>query len=632
MNAAQTLTYAAQVLKVARYKTAENLGLDNFPQYAQFVAAVARDLTPGQKAKLPQLKEWAQSFRKLYDHFDQIVKADPMVLYTPKHKVAYEFHSSPASIRYFRGGNRTSKTQSGYAEHYFYLTNSHQWRRAPVGDTFIVGLEYTKYAPNVFERKMLTGEAGNPLSPMFPEGGKWFNHYDDRKRILTIGCEDCAETGKAAQCRHTRRTVTLFSDEGGWEVLQGAVYALAHFDEHVDEGFFEEAKMRLSSLAEQGSSLIITGTPLFGEVAWENRLVAAVATGDPGNNRQFPKDPESPPLVSLHQISMFDAGIVSKRIVEREMQTMDEFAIKCRIYGEPAPNTRNPVFDRFVLAEMRKRCRDPEYVTITPTLELEKVAGPEHLLVTPLPDVERPWTGSRIWERPQAGGQYIAAVDSARGLAGRDASCCSIIKLTNVGMKLKLTLVAQYHGWINAFDYGDEVFKLCVWYNSALAIVELTGGFGDPVMLRLKQLAYWNIFRNVASIPHADFVEDPLFGVDTNAREKPFMVAALQQMVRDRCIDVPCRDTIDEMANFAQEDATRDGQRLVSPRFRGAGGAHDDRVMSLVIGASVAVSTPVFDFQADAALHAPSSLSPEWQAIHKEIKDAANPDSYLYGV
>lgn len=597
--------------------------MDNFAEYAEFVAYVAKGMRSDYKAKFSKFDEWAVAWRRLYDSFDQRYKADPMLVYRPKHEVAYQFHSSPAFIRYFRAGNRTSKTQSGYAEHYFHVTGNHPYRKSPTGHTFLIGLQYSTYAGQVFEQKMLTGESNNPVSPMFPIGGKWFNHYDDRKHVITIACRECAEVGKAGVCRHSgKNTIKLMSDEIGWEQLQGAVYVFGHFDEHISEGWFDEAKVRFTGIPNAG--LIITGTPLFGPLMWENTRVASVVEENPALNRINVANPASPPLVSMHEISMRHAGIATDDEIARMSAGWDEMTILARIDGKPAPTTKNPVFDRFILVEMRKAAKEPKYHRLDITKpELEEVANHHDIKAEILPAPQKPkeHTGLRVWEMPDPNGQYIISVDSARGVTGRDASCASVLRLENRGRRLHLNLVAQYHGWLNGFSYAEEVFKLAVWYHDALVIVELTGGFGDAVILRLKQLTYWNIYREMGKRVNAEFTEDVRFGVDTNASTKGFMVTALQQFVRDRCITIPCRDTIDEMLSFAQEDTSKEGIRLVTPRFQGAGGSRDDRVMSLVIGASVAVSTPIFDFQKSVTENTPAPVSPTWQ---QTLKDAAS--------
>lgn len=304
---------------------------------------------------------WAEAFRKLYDNFDRIVEADPMVLYQPANRAAQEFHSSDAFIRYFRAGNRTSKTQSGYAEHYFLTTNQNKWRYFPnaAHSTFIIGVNFSKYCPAVFEKKFLTGEQGNPLSPMFPKGGKWLHKYDERRHEIQIACSKCANAGKAATCPHQKSTIRLFSDTEGWEVLQGGAYMLGHFDEHIDEDFFNEAIQRLQTAGRQ-SCLLVTGTPLHGFEAWEHRRLTQLHNEGPPQNRVDPDNSESAPFVSLHEIDQFEAGLVPHERIKMSMTIMDEFEVESRVYGRPAPLAKNPVFDRRALADMRKETIDPK--------------------------------------------------------------------------------------------------------------------------------------------------------------------------------------------------------------------------------------------------------------------------------
>ena len=163
-------------------------------------------------------------------------------------------------------------------------------------NTFIVGLDFNKYQQAVFGAKFLYGEVDNPLSPMFPEGGKWFHHYDKKSHTVYVACAECAEKGRALQCpgHHPKSTCRLYSDERGWEALSGFTGRLGHFDEHVsDTKTFDEAIQRLMTADE--ASFIVTGTPLHGEESWETTLLANVAQGPAEQNRLIPTDPHSPP-------------------------------------------------------------------------------------------------------------------------------------------------------------------------------------------------------------------------------------------------------------------------------------------------------------------------------------------------
>jgi hypothetical protein len=186
--------------------------------------------------------------------------------------------------------------------------------------------------------------------------------------------------------------------------------------------------------------------------------------------------------------------------------------------------------------------------------------------------------------------QYVAAVDSAAGLADGDASCCSILKIQHIPGELpKVSLVAQFHGWAELFDYADEVKKGAVYYNNATVIVELTGGYGRAVLLRLKkQIGYWNIFLDSRRAEQLDQTfPESRHGVDTNVETKPMMIGALQTAINKDILKIPCQRTITELNAFGQE-RTESG---LSVRFRGMG-EKDDRVMSLAIGMYVILSRP----------------------------------------
>lgn len=248
------------------------------------VADVVKEWPRKRQENTPWLLDWAEGIRRLSGEWSKLVERDPMLQYRPAHEVSLAFHMSLAKVRYNRSANRTSKSQAGYAEHYFVLTGQHPWRlfNPPPAKSFIVGVDYQKYAVEVFAAKMVDGETGNPLAPMFPEDGKWFNHFDRRKHRLRISCKACAEAGRNKDCKHTS-SVSLFSDAGSETVLMGGQYNLGHFDEHISEKFFDEAMERLKTV--RNSSMIITGTPLLGKSSWEYKRLERLHKRGPKYNR-----------------------------------------------------------------------------------------------------------------------------------------------------------------------------------------------------------------------------------------------------------------------------------------------------------------------------------------------------------
>lgn len=519
---------------------------------------------------------------------------DPMMIYKPKNRAADSFHRSKAYIRYFRGGNRTSKTQTGYAEHYFIATGQHKWRNfgPPPNNTFLVsGLPFTQYDEPIFARKMIRGESGNIVSPMFPEGGKWFYHYDPRKHILTIACPECAEQGKAQRCpgHHRKSTIMLLSSESGTGVIEGFTATLGHGDEHLPDGFLNAMKMRVAD--NPNGCLIFTGTPLHGLHSWETEQLAARAAGAPAANRSDPDNINSAPWVTLHEISQWDAGIISHEKIRELMQGLDDFEIMARVEGKPAPIAALPVFDVPSLKTLNEAATDP--IRRVDMFKPEARAWETLAYREDVQSFESKDGMVRIWEEPNPRAYYMLCADSSAGLIDRDPSCCSVLKVEPLlSGEVNLTLVAQLHGWLNPLEYAAKIFLLGVYYNYGPIVVELTGGLGRAVMLKLKELGYWNIFSDPSRPEKIEVGEVDKLGVETQPTTKPAMVAALQHALKSKHLSIPCRETILELRAFEQI-RTESG---LTTRYQGASGSHDDRVMSLAIGCYVILTFPVLEY------------------------------------
>ena len=586
--------------------------INSFLDGSQLVADIVKSWSKKRREQETELLDFAKSLRTLRDDFEDRVAADPMMLYAPAHEVAFAFHSSPAFIRYFRGGNRTSKTQSGYAEHYFVSTGQHRWRNFlnPPTASFIIGVNFSKYEPNTFAKKFLTGEPSNPLSPMFPEGGKWFNAYDDRKHIVFIACARCAKANKEGSCKHLKSTITLFSDLEGPDVLQGGQYNLGHFDEHIREDFFAEAFQRLQTV--EKSSFIVTGTPLHGTRAWEHRLLTSVYNRGPAKNK-VPGTEQ--PYVSVHTIDQYTAGLIPHEKIEASKIGQDEAEIRSRIFGIPGALAKRSVFDRAAVHEMEQTM-----IRAPVAVELEgKWDGEVRVVKSDDGPVN-------IFEPPTLDGQYVIGCDVAQGLGREvgedgkakdsDYSCATVLKVPD------LKVVAQYHGWINPVDFGTELTKLGKLYNMGWLVVERNGP-GSGTIFTIRNLGYWNLFREVSDITQSEFVQDFVFGVDTNIRTKSTMVAYLQRAIKEKQITIPCGATIEELQAFGEE-LTPSG---LNTRLRGVSGAHDDRVMSLVFAVYTALAYSLFDYSLPKAQNRENQEKredPIWAGLNAELKRDTN--------
>jgi len=592
MDHSSVMAECRRIVAEAGYDEGE-VRVSNFLDYSGFVRDIIAEW-PAAKRKQKKTVAFVRALRTMRDNLAQIVEADPMTLYRPAHDVALEFHQSTALVRYFRGGNRISKTQSAIAEAYYVVTGSHPYRQVPQlpADIAVVSYSFTKYAPRVFEPKYITGESGNPLSPVFPEGGKWFNHYDATRKIITVSCPECAAAGRAGSCRHAKSTITLFSERQGPAAMPGAAYALVHFDEQVPAQFLGECLKRLETVRHSG--LVMTETPLGGKGFWSHKVLTRDAKGAklvPGTKQR---------LVTLHTIDQFSAGLADHDKIRASMELMSPAEVEARVYGRPAAYSATGVFDQLELAAMADEVCAPTRGFLVFTDErgrdVREILG-SYQDTDPKPLFIRNDEGPlRVWEHPEPSAQYVIGGDVAQGLIKGDASCASVLRMEFSEGLLTFTMVAQLHGWINPQHFAEDCFKLGALYNGAILVIERNGP-GNETIRCLRDWGYWNLFRDVTDQTQVEFAADAVFGVDTTIRSKSTMVSITQQQIKDRrtgyrALHVMCDDTLEELGTFGQE-LTDSG---LTVRFRGESGMPDDRVMSLAVALYVAIAFSLYDF------------------------------------
>jgi hypothetical protein len=633
-------TLRAKALVEAAGLQDQVLTVENFLDYADRLRDIIFDL-PKKEQDDPTLRDFAMTLRRLRDDFEDEVSGDPMCVYKPKHSVARAFHQSQARIRYYFGAYRTAKTTSGMAEVYWTVTGQHPYRpQVPQpAQVAIVGVDYAHYAPMVFEKKYIKGEGANTLSPVFPEGGKWLYRYDDRKKIIEIACNECAEAGKAGACVHLKRTIILFSDEGDAEAMQGAQYAGIQLDEQIDEEYYTIGRDRIKTVP--NSWLIATETPKRGKAFWtQRRLVPLAKSGE--------VIPETDiPICETFQIDQFQAGLVPHNEIVASMADMPDSQIRVRIFGEPMVSLESMIFDPDVLEAMRKRdvkkpTRGELYLEVD-VGEEEKILSVDYTEKTQRQLLEqasgdttcafsRMTNGNlRVWQEPMEYTQYIIGADVAHGLTNRDASCADVLRLEPLGDIIQMEQVAQYHGWVNPMLYAEELFKLGLYYSRPpeyypWLVVERNGP-GLEVIQCLIDMGCWFIFQDITSGAQVKFQLQSRYGVGTTIASKPVLISVLQGVVRaykhgTQALVVHSEETIDEMESYIQEETEKGNVRFL------AESGHDDRVMSLAVGAYGVRSFPIFDWERHGIWQ--SQLRREedtpddtrakrfWRAIHKE--------------
>jgi hypothetical protein len=180
--------------------------------------------------------------------------------------------------------------------------------------------------------------------------------------------------------------------------------------------------------------------------------------------------------------------------------------------------------------------------------------------------------GLRVYVEPREGHGYAVGADVATG-RGRDYSAAYVVDLGS------MELVAEFHDRLDADLYAAQLHYLGRWYNSALMAVETAGGFGEAVIIPLRdgragRPAYPKLYRHVLS-SRPDLPVSKPFGFPTNTKTRPLILNQLEQAVRERTVPWLTGQLLSEMQVFVHHDN--------GPSPRAQDGSRDDCVMAAAI-------------------------------------------------
>jgi len=183
---------------------------------------------------------------------------------------------------------------------------------------------------------------------------------------------------------------------------------------------------------------------------------------------------------------------------------------------------------------------------------------------------EKGWV--RVYEKPNPEHDYAIGADVATG-RGFDYSCAFVIDLST------MKLVAEIHGKLDADEYAEQLHYLGRWYGTARIAVEMGGGFGEPVIIALRdgrkgRPSYPKLYRH-AIHDRPDHHQLANYGFPMNQKTRPLIINQIEQAIRERSIPELTRTLIMECRTFIRQ------RTLPSPRA--AEGSNDDRVMAFGI-------------------------------------------------
>jgi hypothetical protein len=222
--------------------------------------------------------------------------------------------------------------------------------------------------------------------------------------------------------------------------------------------------------------------------------------------------------------------------------------------------TGRPYFDREALAYYRKLIPEPkfrfDFVAKRGKAKLDKT---KHGRI-------------RVYQEPVDGRAYAIGVDVATG-RGADFSAAYVVDLHDS------QLVAEFHAKLDADLYAEQLHYLGRWYNGALLAVESAGGFGEAVIIPLRdgkadRPAYPKLYRHVLS-SRPDLPVSKPFGYPMNSKTRPLVISQLEKAIRERTLPFMPQTLWDEARTFIHAET--------NPSPRAQDGCNDDAVFAAAI-------------------------------------------------
>ena len=177
-----------------------------------------------------------------------------------------------------------------------------------------------------------------------------------------------------------------------------------------------------------------------------------------------------------------------------------------------------------------------------------------------------------IFEEPESGKSYGIGVDVATG-RGADYSAAYVIDLST------MAFVAEVYGKIDADLFSYQLHYLGKWYNTANVAVEMGGGYGEPVVVNLRdgrdgRPSYPKLYRH-RQADSPEVKEQGVYGFPMNLKTRPLVISALEQAIRERLLPFLPHRLLQECFTFVNANT--------NPSPRAQEGCNDDCVFASAI-------------------------------------------------
>lgn len=233
-------------------------------------------------------------------------------------------------------------------------------------------------------------------------------------------------------------------------------------------------------------------------------------------------------------------------------------------------------FDADALAGYEKEIRTPLMVAKTCGDPDQDFMARSRRKRTDDPVRFKPGSGNwSIWKKPVKGHRYVMAVDVSSG-GSYDYSAIQIVEVE------AFEQVAEFQGKLTPTDLALEAYRAGRVFNNALAVPEITGGWGFTIEQELKRLHYPALYtRRILDRLSKKWTDKT--GWDTTSRTRAHMLDTLERVLRERELVLNSTRSLVELATFVYS---------VKGKPEAQQGCNDDLVIALAIAVTVALDLP----------------------------------------
>lgn len=322
-------------------------------------------------------------------------------------------------------------------------------------------------------------------------------------------------------------------------------------------------------------------------------------------DEKHPYAEEEPELVKEY-------GLDLEQLHWRRQTIANDFGGDLKLFKQEMPanpleafiSTGSKVFDSFRVAQVQRRVDDTDPLHPTsenpgpeigdfqigsteshPNMKGGTTQVPKSALWVPrekgVPNQGAPW---KLWLSDQPSSEYIVAVDVSGGQTETtDEPDYHAIQVIDQKTREQ---VAEYRSRIDPDEVADQALLAALYFKQAWIGVEVTGGWGGPVVRILYRDYHYPFVYRSQRVGQTSEKTEKRLGFSTDTRTKPLLIAGMAALLREEADGIRSRNLAGELSTYTRDEKGATGAES---------GKYDDLLMAYMIGQHLASSIPLRD-------------------------------------